>query len=185
MARRQAGARSNQDAVRYVALLRGINVGRAKRIAMGDLRAVVERLGFTEVRTLLNSGNVVFTGATAKPQEIATRIVLLSRGQLARIIASAPRGFGAQPGKYRYDVIFLRDPLRAASALKSVPLCPGVDEACGGPGALYFRRLIAGASRSRLARIVSLPIYQHMTIRNWNTTTRLLGLMEAAAPATP
>ena len=74
MARRQAGARSNQDAVRYVALLRGINVGRAKRIAMGDLRAVVERLGFTEVRTLLNSGNVVFTGATAKPQEIATRI---------------------------------------------------------------------------------------------------------------
>ncbi|HSB56165.1 MAG TPA: DUF1697 domain-containing protein, partial [Gemmatimonadales bacterium] len=48
-------------AERCVALLRGINVGRAKRIAMADLRTVFERLGYGEVRTLLNSGNVVFT----------------------------------------------------------------------------------------------------------------------------
>ena len=46
-----------------IALLRGINVGRAKRIAMADLRSVFEELGFTEVRTVLNSGNVVFGSA--------------------------------------------------------------------------------------------------------------------------
>jgi uncharacterized protein (DUF1697 family) len=45
----------------HVALLRGINVGKAKRIAMGDLRAIVEKLGYGDVRTLLNSGNVVFS----------------------------------------------------------------------------------------------------------------------------
>lgn len=50
---------------RRVALFRGINVGKAKRIGMADLRALFERLGHTEVRTLLNSGNVVFTPANA------------------------------------------------------------------------------------------------------------------------
>ena len=54
-------------ASRQVALLRGINVGRAKRVAMADLRALVEDLGYCDVRTLLNSGNVVFTAARAAP----------------------------------------------------------------------------------------------------------------------
>jgi uncharacterized protein (DUF1697 family) len=59
---------------RYVALFRGINVGKAKRIAMADLRALLEKLGYTEVKTLLNSGNAVFTGDTGKGIEHAARI---------------------------------------------------------------------------------------------------------------
>ena len=51
---------------RYVALFRGINVGKAKRIAMGDLRALLDALGYADVATLLNSGNAVFT-ANAEP----------------------------------------------------------------------------------------------------------------------
>lgn len=60
--------------MRYVALLRGINVGRAKRVAMADLRALVEGLGFHSVRTLLNSGNVVFDGEVADCTDAAIRI---------------------------------------------------------------------------------------------------------------
>jgi uncharacterized protein (DUF1697 family) len=71
------------------------------------------------------------------------------------------------------------DPLTPAEAIKSVPTRAGVDTARTGPGVLYFSRLIARASQSQLARIIRLPIYQQMTIRNWNTTTRLLALMEA------
>ena len=59
---------------RYVALIRGINVGRAKRVAMADLRALVEGLGYGEVRTLLNSGNVVFRVPAARSGDIAGRI---------------------------------------------------------------------------------------------------------------
>ena len=59
---------------RYVALLRGINVGTAKRVAMADLRAMVEGLGYRDVRTLLNSGNVVFSGPAAAPEKAAARI---------------------------------------------------------------------------------------------------------------
>ena len=53
----------------------------------------------------------------------------------------------------------------------------GVDRAWEGPGVLYFERLVARASQSRLSRIVSMPIYRDMTIRNWKTTTELLRLL--------
>jgi uncharacterized protein (DUF1697 family) len=57
-----------------VALLRGINVGRAKRVAMADLRALVESLGYGDARTLLNSGNVVFAVPAAAKGDAASRI---------------------------------------------------------------------------------------------------------------
>jgi uncharacterized protein (DUF1697 family) len=57
-----------------IALFRGINVGKAKRVAMADLKAMIEELGFTDVRTLLNSGNVVFQGGRSAPAGSAKRI---------------------------------------------------------------------------------------------------------------
>ena len=58
----------------YIALLRGINVGKAKRIAMADLRALLEGLGHADVATLLNSGNVVFRSGKKIPAKIAAEI---------------------------------------------------------------------------------------------------------------
>ena len=86
---------------RYVALFRGINVGKAKRVAMADLRALLEKLGYTGVKTLLNSGNAVFTGGAGAPDKHAQRIrtavakklgvdasvIVLSDKQIAGIIA--------------------------------------------------------------------------------------------------
>lgn len=59
---------------RYAAFFRGINVGKAKRIAMADLRALLGTLGYTDVATLLNSGNAVFTAPAAKSATYAARI---------------------------------------------------------------------------------------------------------------
>jgi uncharacterized protein (DUF1697 family) len=59
---------------RYVALFRGINVGKAKRIAMADLRKLLEKQGYTEVKTLLNSGNAVFTAAATPANKLAAQI---------------------------------------------------------------------------------------------------------------
>ena len=58
----------------HVALIRGINVGKAKRVAMGDLRDLLATLGYRDVRSLLNSGNLVFTAGRAAPVGIAARI---------------------------------------------------------------------------------------------------------------
>jgi uncharacterized protein (DUF1697 family) len=62
--------------------------------------------------------------------------------------------------------------------MKSVALRAGVDQAFTGSGVLYFSRLIRRATQSYLSRLASLPIYKQMTARNWNTTTRLLQLMD-------
>ena len=67
---------------RYVALFRGINVGKAKRIAMGDLRALLDKLGYADVATLLNSGNAVFTGNAEPAATHAARIREAVRAKL-------------------------------------------------------------------------------------------------------
>jgi uncharacterized protein (DUF1697 family) len=108
-------------------------------------------------------------------------VVVRSRAQMKAIVEKAPKGFGTQPAKYRYDVIFLKEPLTAKEAIKSVSTKDGVDQAWAGSGVLYFSRLIERATSSHLSRLVSMPVYQEMTIRNWNTTTKLLALMEARA----
>jgi uncharacterized protein (DUF1697 family) len=97
---------------------------------------------------------------------------------MREIVAGAPEGFGESPDLYRYDVIYLYPTLESAATLKIVPIREGVDEGHAGPGVLYFSRLIAKASLSRLNKLISLPIYQSLTIRNWNTTTALQRLME-------
>ena len=178
----------------YVALLRGINVGGRNLIKMTELKACFENNGFRSVATYIQSGNVLFESTESPSPPLAQRIehmlaasfnyrasvVLRTRKQLGRIVKLAPDGFGAQPEHYRYDVLFLKSPLTSAVAVKSVPTKPGVDQVCVGPGALYFSRLISRSSQSRLSRIVSMPIYQSMTIRNWNTTIKLLQLTDDA-----
>jgi uncharacterized protein (DUF1697 family) len=180
---------------RYVALLRGINVGGNNLIKMPALKQAFETQGFTEVATYIQSGNVIFQSpesnletltsniekALSEQFNYASRVVVVSHDQLREAVNRAPKGFGSNPTEYRYDVLFLKAPLTAAEAMKSIPLKPGVDEAAAGKGVIYFSRLNARASSSYISRIVALPIYQSMTIRNWNTTTKLLALMDAGA----
>ena len=64
------------------------------------------------------------------------------------VVDRAPKGFGREPAKYRYDLIFLKEPLAAKVALQSVPTKPGVDAAHPGTGVLYFSRLSAKPHRA-------------------------------------
>jgi uncharacterized protein (DUF1697 family) len=174
---------------KYVALLRGINVGGKNIIKMAALTACFEAQGYADVATYIQSGNVIFSAAGNRASLVdrieevlaatfgyQARVVLRSRTQMQQTIDRAPPGFGGQPAKYRYDVVFLRG-VSAAAALKQVPTRDGVDAVFAGPGALYFSRLDSKASQSRMARITQLPIYREMTIRNWNTTTKLAALL--------
>lgn len=177
---------------RHLALLRGINVGGSNVIKMAALKASFEEMGFSDVATYIQSGNVVFStptverarlegtieAALAKRFAYTARVVVVPLGALRRVVKEAPGGFGARPDAYRYDVIFVKAPLTPRKALKVVETKPGVDEVAAGRHALYFSRLISKATQSRLARIVMKPEYKYMTIRNWNTTTKLLELLE-------
>ena len=179
---------------RYVALLRGINVGGKNLIKMSALKTCFEANGFEDVATYIQSGNVVFASPETRAAGLTRRIeamlagtfgyeatvVVRNRNQMRSVVERAPKAFGAEPMRYRYDVIFLKEPLTATVALKSVPAKPGVDEAHAGTGVLYFSRLIERATQSQLNKIISSPIYPSVTIRNWNTTTKLVRMMNEA-----
>ncbi len=178
----------------YLALLRGINVGGKNIIKMADLRECFETEGFRDVVTYIQSGNVVFRspstglrtltkkieGMLAAAFDYEASVVMRARMQMRAVVSDAPAGFGEQPETYRYDVIFLKAPLTVSTAMEGVPTRPGVDESWAGSGVLYFSRRIDQASRSYLSRLASMSLYQRVTVRNWNTTTRLLELMEKA-----
>lgn len=182
----------------YAALLRGINVGGKNLIKMPALKACFEDQGFQNVRTYIQSGNVLFfadeSDAARLTGEIEAaliqafifyeaRLVLRSTAEMIATVSSAPEGFGRQPDIYRSDVLFLKAPLTPEEVMASIKPKEGVDWAYAGPEAVYFQRLDARRTQSRLSRVLSMPIYQNMTIRNWNTTTRLLCMMEEAEKA--
>jgi uncharacterized protein (DUF1697 family) len=174
-----------------VALLRGINVGGKNLIAMPDLAACFRDAGYRDVKTYLQSGNVVFTVDRASGPdleaaiermlvdrfEIPILVVVRSRDELAATIAEAPPEHGSE--KLRSDVFFLKHPLTAEAAFAELPqLREGVDSVTRGPGALYFSRVAAQATKTRITRFMSMPVFQRMTVRSWRTTTRLLALLD-------
>lgn len=177
---------------KYLALLRGINVGGNNIIKMIDLKSCFESMGFADVITYIQSGNVIFKSneknmatLTKKIEktlserfDYKSRVVVVTDKQLNKVVHAAPKGFGNEAEKYKYDVLFIKEPLTAVEAIKNVNPKEGVDEAFAGEIVLYFSRLKSRASQSRLTKIIALPMYQNITIRNWNTTTRLLALME-------
>ena len=178
--------------MRYVALLRGINVGGKNIIRMEALRAAFEGLGFDDVSTFIASGNVLFEAKGSKAALTAkieralsdafayeSKIVLISEKDLAAVVDEAPPGFGTEPKSYRYDVVFVKPPLTPAEALPEFDLGPGVDDAWAGSHAIYFRRLEKLVTRSRISKIVGKPVYKSLTLRNWNTTQKLLALLDA------
>jgi uncharacterized protein (DUF1697 family) len=170
---------------RYVALLRGINVGGNNLIKMPALRESFERQGFTDVATYIQSGNVVFSSRASRGLEkrietvlseefgYAARVTVRDEKQLRTIIEKAPKGFGSKPDTFRYDVLFVFSPRSAAEVMELVELKDGVDTAHAGNGVVYHSRLIAKATSSRLRKIIALPIYKELTIRNWKTTSAL------------
>ncbi|MCI0554584.1 MAG: DUF1697 domain-containing protein, partial [Anaerolineae bacterium] len=171
--------------IQYLALLRGINVGGNNIIKMADLKACFEHMGFADVVTYIQSGNVLFKSVEKDKTRLTKRIeaglsekfrydarlVVVTHKQLKQAVEEAPRGFGKDPEKLRYDVIFLKELLTPKEAMKSISTKEGVDAAYMGKDVLYFSRLISKATQSHLTRIIGLPVYQSMTIRNWNTTT--------------
>lgn len=175
----------------YCALLRGINVGGNNIIKMSDLKSCFESMGLSNVLTYIQSGNVLFSSdkndkvklvdmiesQLSKAFDYQSKIVLISKKQLEAVVTKAPDNFGADPEKYRYDIVFLKEPLTAGDAVKSIKIRDGVDTVIPGKDVLYFSRLIELAGKSYLTKIISLPIYKNMTIRNWNTTSKLFDLI--------
>ena len=179
---------------RYIALLRGINVGGKNKVPMASLRSCLEELGAERVQTYIASGNVMFD-STRSPRAMAEQIhralpgrfvldtetievLVLSHEQLRRVANDAPQGFGLEPGRYHSDAIFLMN-ITMDEAMTAFNPREGVDRVWPGEFVVYSQRLSAERTKSRLSSIVNSPHYGRMTIRSWATTLKLLALMDA------
>lgn len=167
-----------------IALLRGINVGKAKRVAMADLRAIVESLGYGEVKTILNSGNIVFSAAHDASRAanrieeamlaelgVSSRIIGLSSGELEDVIARNPLP-DATSEPSRFLVAIVRDPAALAPIEK-------LGKQDWRPEVLALGKREAwmwcpeGILGGKLVECVGRALGDTVTTRNWATLLRI------------
>lgn len=173
----------------HVALLRGINVGKAKRIAMADLRDLIEDLGYGDVRTLLNSGNVVFRGGAAAGRTaagrieealvarlgITSRVIVLPAAEVVTVIEANPlTAVATDPS--RLLIWILADP---ADRAKLIPLTrtdwtPDRFTVGRRAGYAWYAN---GMLASRLPDAVSRAVGDAVTARNLATMTKIRSLL--------
>jgi uncharacterized protein (DUF1697 family) len=176
----------------YVALLRGINVGTAKRVAMADLRALVEELGYADVRTLLNSGNVVFSArsgvetrdvahriekALKAKQGVSARVMVISAEKLAEVIAANPLVKVAD-NPSRLLVGIMGDPAYQEKLTEIVKKDWGREKIVCDAGRAVYMWIPQGVIESKLNAAVSKALGDGVTARNWATMLKLKEMTE-------
>jgi len=168
-----------------IALLRGINVGRAKRVAMADLRALVESLGYGDVRTLLNSGNVVFTApaevnAASRIEQslptrlgVSARVIVITAAELAAIVAAnSLLEISTDPSRLLVSVLANKADRTRLEPLLKQDWAP--DALAVGERAAYA--WCAAGMASQLAEAIGRVLRGAATTRNWATILKLHAL---------
>jgi uncharacterized protein (DUF1697 family) len=182
---------------RFVALLRGINVGRAKRVPMAELRELMLALGYSDVCTLLNSGNVVFSAKGGSAVDHAARIHSAVAGNLgvsAQVVTVGASDFAAVVAENPlHDVA--TDPARLLVAFTQAPAAlaalAGLATASGSPDRLAVGSRAAylwcgdGILRSKLAQSVNRRLGELVTTRNWATVEKIGALLDPASIVVP
>lgn len=167
---------------RLVALLRGINLGAKRRVAMADLRALLEDLGYTDVRTVLASGNAVITGPgsretleTALAERFGMKIdvVLRTMQELQAVVDADPlRAEVTDPT--RYFVVFL-DAVPDAARLRALEQEDFAPDRLAAHGRELYVWCPDGMQGSRLMKELGKPgLAGTATVRNWSTVNKLL-----------
>jgi uncharacterized protein (DUF1697 family) len=175
----------------FVALLRGINVGGNNMISMKALKASFERLGFTDVSTYINSGNILFRTRIADARklelkiekmlaaeyELGCRVVVRSAAEMARLVEKLPKSWNDDKD-WRYNVIFLRHAIDSKDVVEAFKPKPEIEHLLYLPGTLLWWARAADVNRTSLQKLASRKLFQEMTVRNANTTRKLHALLQ-------
>ena len=178
----------------FVALLRGVNVGGNNLISMSSLKETFEALGFQQVKTYINSGNIIFRTKKVDPRELEriieqmlskeyqlnSKVVVRSLSEMDDLVKSLPKSWDGG-SDWRFNVIFLRHSIDSEKVLDDLPVKSDIEQVVYRKGALLWSARLAGITRSNMVKLSSRKIYQDMTIRNLNTTRKLTELMKKVA----
>jgi uncharacterized protein (DUF1697 family) len=175
----------------FVALLRGVNVGGNNMISMSSLKKSFEAMGFTNVSTYINSGNIIFDAKEkdarklekkieqmlSREYQLESKVVLRSSSEMEKLVQSLPRGWGGD-SSWRYNVIFLRHTIDSEDILAELPANSDIEEVVYRPGTLLWSAQAAQMNQTKMGKLSSRKIFQDMTVRNLNTTKKLYELMK-------
>lgn len=179
----------------YVALLRGINVGGKSLIKMAALKECLDAAGFEDVRTYIQSGNVLFKSSETNEDKLAEKIratikntfsldvptVVISHARFKGIIKNFPKNWGENK-EWKYNTLFLIPPYDLPAIIEMMGvLKPDIEALAQGDGVLYQGVELKMFGRSTTGKLAANPSYKFMTIRNLNTTRKLLELMNDSA----
>lgn len=174
--------------MKYIALFRGINVGKNKRVEMKKLKAVFGSLGFINVSTYINSGNIIFESKLAqnsiqriieksfkKEFKFETAILVKTEKEMQKIAKAIPAVW-KNDAKQRTDVAYLFKKADSIKIIDDLPVNKEFVDIRYVKGAVFWNIDRKNYNKSRLNKLIGCEAYQLMTIRNVNTARYLAGL---------
>ena len=178
----------------FVALLRGVNVGGNNMISMKSLKESFMTMGFKEVTTYINSGNIIFKSKEddarkleskiekmlSKEYQLDSKVVVRNLPEMEKLVKNLPRSWG-EDSDWRYNVIFLRHTIDSEKILLELPAKTDIEEIVYRPGTLLWSSQATEYNRTNFAKLASRKIFRDMTVRNLNTTKKLYEMMKKAA----
>lgn len=176
--------------MRYVALLRGINVGGNSKVEMPKLKKLFEELGYTNVSTYINSGNVLFDSPEKDQNKLVAqmekaihqrfkfpvRCVVRTKAHILKVAKAVPAAW-KNDDIQRTDVLFLWEKYDSKKSLSLVEPVKGVDTLKYIDGAIVWNMKREGYSKTGMKKFIGTELYKHMTARNINTVRKLAELL--------
>lgn len=176
--------------MKYVALLRGINVGGNRRVEMKRLKVAFERVGMENVTTYINSGNVVFDNSvqsvagTTKILETAieeefgffVKVLVRDKSNIDTIAKALPSSW-VNDDTMKCDAMFLWEKIATREVMNQLTIKPEIDDVKYVESTILWRVDRQDVTRSGMMKLVGTDLYAHMTIRNCNTLRKLAALM--------
>lgn len=177
----------------YLALLRGVNVGGKGMLRMSELKECLEKAGFAEVRTYIQSGNVLFGAPKTETIRLAQKmeaaiektfamkvaVVVFAEKKWQEVVQRAPKSWGENKD-WKHNLLALLPGTKAADVMKAVgALKPDIEAMTEGPGVLYQSLSIDSFGRTNSGKLAGHAIYRRITVRNHNTTRKLAELLRS------
>lgn len=178
--------------MKYVALLRGINVGGKNRILKGELIEAFHDLGFNSVKTYIQSGNILFRSDRTDIENMRDEIeailssrfpyeaqaVIYTEQEFKSIAEKTPQGWGSDSGT-RYNFIFTLDTITPDEVLSQLPESDdSIETVAKGDRVIYAAARNESRSKSVFVKLPKYIAYKHVTIRNNNTVNRINELFD-------
>lgn len=174
--------------MKYVCLLRGINVGGNNKVSMNILKEKLKEAGFNQVCTHINSGNIIFDSNLNEKEisllvekiikdtfNVNSKTLIISKPNYMDIASKIPPHFKNDDG-FKADVLFYYDGV-TKEMIDGLKIKPEIEEVIYLDYALIYGIKRSNQSKSSLIKFIGTPFYHKVTIRNVNTTRRLVELL--------